>query len=61
MDEINVTLDASPERWDAYVNSRPNATGYHLAAWATVFHKAFGHETRYLAAECGGESPASRS
>ncbi|RPI49650.1 MAG: FemAB family PEP-CTERM system-associated protein [Acidobacteria bacterium] len=55
MDEIHVTLDASPERWDAYVNSRPNATGYHLAAWATVFTKAFGHETRYLAAECGGE------
>ena len=38
-----------------YVNSRPAATGYHLAAWATVFNKAFGHETRYLAAEAGGE------
>ena len=37
------------------MNSRPAATGYHLAAWATVFNKAFGHETRYLAAEAGGE------
>ena len=55
MAQINVSVGLSPQRWDAYVNSRPAATGYHLSAWATVFNKAFGHETRYLAAEAGGE------
>jgi FemAB-related protein (PEP-CTERM system-associated) len=55
MAQINVSVGISPQRWDAYVNSRPAATGYHLSAWATVFNKAFGHETRYLAAEAGGE------
>jgi FemAB-related protein (PEP-CTERM system-associated) len=55
MAEITVKLAASAEQWDAYVNSRPAATGYHLSGWATVFNKAFGHETRYLAAETGGE------
>ncbi len=55
MSEITVNLASSPQRWDAYVNSRPAASGYHLAGWATVFNKAVGHETRYLAAESGGE------
>jgi FemAB-related protein (PEP-CTERM system-associated) len=36
------------------VESQPAATGYHLAAWATVFHEAFGHQTRYLTAESDG-------
>jgi FemAB-related protein (PEP-CTERM system-associated) len=54
MAHVNVRLDVSAERWDAYVNSRPDATGYHLSGWANVFRKAFGHDTRYLAAEAGG-------
>jgi FemAB-related protein (PEP-CTERM system-associated) len=37
------------------VFSRPGATGYHRAAWASVFSKAFGHDTRYLAAEADGQ------
>jgi FemAB-related protein (PEP-CTERM system-associated) len=55
MSGVNVNVEASAQRWDAYVNSRPTATGYHLAAWATVFNKAFGHQTRYLAAEADGQ------
>jgi len=55
MAHINVNVDASAQRWDAYVNSRPTATGYHLAGWANVFKQAFGHETRYLTADTGGE------
>ena len=55
MADINVTFEAPADRWDAYVNNRRAATGYHLSGWATVFTRAFGHETRYLAAESGGE------
>jgi serine/alanine adding enzyme len=36
--------------WDAYVESRPAATGYHRWAWRHVFEEAFGHEAVYLAA-----------
>ncbi len=54
MGPINVNLALSARRWDEFVNSRPAASGYHLASWATVFNKAFGHDTRYLAAEAEG-------
>jgi FemAB-related protein (PEP-CTERM system-associated) len=52
---MNVTLDVSAQRWDEYVNNRHDATGYHLSAWSTVFKKAVGHDTRYFAAEAGGQ------
>jgi FemAB-related protein (PEP-CTERM system-associated) len=55
MGHINVNFALSAQRWDEYVQHRPAATGYHLSSWARVFNKAFGHETRYLAAESGGE------
>jgi FemAB-related protein (PEP-CTERM system-associated) len=51
---ITVSRDAPAQRWDAYVESCAAATGYHLAAWASVFARAFGHETRYLSAEADG-------
>ncbi len=54
MADIDISIDASPEQWDAYVNGQPAATGYHLSGWAQVFRQAFGHDTRYLAAESGG-------
>jgi serine/alanine adding enzyme len=41
-----------PERdWDDFVASRPEASGYHVWRWRRVFESAFGHETRYLAAQ----------
>ncbi len=52
---VEVRVVSPDARWDAYVQSRPEATGYHLAAWAQVFKDAFGHESRYLAAHAGGE------
>ncbi len=46
--------DVSAEAWDAYVNARPDATGYHAWRWRKVFEDAFGHETEYLAARRDG-------
>lgn len=37
-------------RWDAYVRSHPEATGYHRWAWRTVFARGLGHATSYLLA-----------
>jgi FemAB-related protein (PEP-CTERM system-associated) len=55
MSGVRVTAAVPAARWDAYVTGRSAATGYHLAAWASVFSQAFGHQTRYLAAEADGE------
>ncbi|MDD2720450.1 MAG: FemAB family PEP-CTERM system-associated protein [Gallionella sp.] len=40
-------------RWDAFVQTCPEATFYHKAGWQTVFEQAFGHRTHYLLAERG--------
>ena len=56
-------LDRSPstiaggvaaDRWDKYVNARAGSSAYHLAGWARIVDRAFGHRTRYLAAEQSG-------
>jgi FemAB-related protein (PEP-CTERM system-associated) len=39
------------ERWDAFVESAPDATFFHLSAWKRVIETAFGHRTYYLIAE----------
>jgi FemAB-related protein (PEP-CTERM system-associated) len=54
VEAIEVGVVTPDAQWDAYVASRPEATGYHLAAWAPVFREAFGHDSRYLAARAGG-------
>jgi CelD/BcsL family acetyltransferase involved in cellulose biosynthesis len=36
-------------RWDRFVRSRPDATVYHLSAWAKILHAAYGGRPRYLA------------
>jgi serine/alanine adding enzyme len=36
--------------WDAYVNARGDATGYHSWRWRRVFAQAFDHEPVYLMA-----------
>ena len=43
--------DVSPEVCEAYVTQHPRASSYHRPAWLDVIRAAFGHETRYLAAE----------
>lgn len=40
--------------WDAYVNAQPEASGYHLWAWRSIFEGVFGHRALYLAARRGG-------
>jgi len=40
--------------WDDFVNSRPDATFFHLAAWRTVIEQAFNHRSFYLTAEQDG-------
>jgi FemAB-related protein (PEP-CTERM system-associated) len=40
-------------RWNAFVNSCPEATFFHRAEWQRVIAKAFGHPTWYWFAEDG--------
>ncbi len=47
--------ETDPAAWDAYVLSRPEATGYHLWRWREVFERAFGHQCVYLAARSDGQ------
>jgi len=40
-------------QWDAFVESCPNATFFHLAGWKDVVEAAFGHRCYYLLAKSG--------
>ena len=40
--------------WDSFVQARPDATFFHLAAWRRVIEAAFGHRAHYLTAEQDG-------
>jgi len=51
---VVVSSETTPEEWNAFVDSHPDATGYHLAAWSRVFKNAFGHRSEYLAALSAG-------
>lgn len=48
-----LTIRAAPA-WDAFVNAQPNATFFHLSAWAKVISDSFGHATYYAYAEQDG-------
>jgi FemAB-related protein (PEP-CTERM system-associated) len=50
----DVQDEASRRLCEAYVAAHPHASAYHSPAWLDVIHRAFGHETRYLAAETSG-------
>ncbi|MQA28871.1 MAG: FemAB family PEP-CTERM system-associated protein [Luteitalea sp.] len=41
-------------RWDAFVASQPEASGYHLWRWRRVFEQGLGHRSHYLIAERRG-------
>ncbi len=47
--------DPADKAWDRFVEQHPHATVAHLAAWGSVFARAYGHEHVSLAAEEGGE------
>ena len=42
-------------QWDAFVETCPNATFFHLAGWKQAIERSFGHRAYYLYAESGGE------
>lgn len=42
-------------RWDAFVRACPQASFFHLSAWAGLISTVFGHRTHYVFAERGGE------
>jgi FemAB-related protein (PEP-CTERM system-associated) len=50
---IAATVDEP--RWDAFIASQPDASGYHLWRWRRVFEQALGHRAHYLAAERGNQ------
>lgn len=44
--QIDPSRDA---RWDEYVLRHPDATAYHLGAWAEILNRSYRFEPRYLA------------
>jgi FemAB-related protein (PEP-CTERM system-associated) len=62
-----LSIDCAPEQpvlispvvgeteWDRFVHEHPDSTGYHVWKWRTVFERAFGHRTEYLAATQGSD------
>lgn len=40
--------------WNAYVESAPAGTFFHLAEWAELVEQVFGHTVHSIYAECGG-------
>jgi FemAB-related protein (PEP-CTERM system-associated) len=42
--------DVRANELDHYAHANPGATGYHLTGWLGVIERAFGHETKTLAA-----------
>ena len=49
-----IPLASETAAWDAFVQSRPDATFFHLSAWRRVIEAAFAHRTYYCAAEQDG-------
>jgi FemAB-related protein (PEP-CTERM system-associated) len=45
-----VRSDVSAGELDRFAEGHAEATGYHLTGWLGVIERAFGHETKYLAA-----------
>jgi FemAB-related protein (PEP-CTERM system-associated) len=48
-------LDGPDPDWDRFVESRPDATFFHLSAWKAVIEESFGHDCHYLVARQSGE------
>jgi FemAB-related protein (PEP-CTERM system-associated) len=46
--EVTTSLD--PAAWDRFVEEHPEASGYHLSAWRSIFEDVFGHRTLNLSA-----------
>ena len=51
---VRLATDADTPCWDSFVESCPDATFFHRAAWKGVIQDAFGHRPFYLLAERAG-------
>jgi FemAB-related protein (PEP-CTERM system-associated) len=49
-----ISAEIDPLEWDRFVDSHPDATGYHLWQWRKIFADVFGHECPYLIARSHG-------
>ncbi len=47
---VKVEPAINSKHWDAYVQTHPQATLYHLYGWKTVIENTYGHKTYYLMA-----------
>jgi FemAB-related protein (PEP-CTERM system-associated) len=52
---LDLSSAADRERYDAYVQARPEGTPFHLSAWGRAIAKGTGQRPHYLVAERGGE------
>jgi FemAB-related protein (PEP-CTERM system-associated) len=52
--QVDCLLDGSDAAWDSFVNSRPEATFFHLSGWKAVIEESFGHRCHYLRARQDG-------
>ena len=52
-DQVSLATPRDQDEWDAFVNARADAAGYHAWGWRRVFTNAFGHEPVYLIARHG--------
>ena len=52
---VVVAQDRDATDWNAFVETCPEATGYHEWNWRDVFHTAFGHRCVYLIARTGDD------
>ena len=53
--EIQSFEPAQRESWDAFVESHPEGTFFHLSGWREVIERSFGHACPYLSVRRGGE------
>jgi FemAB-related protein (PEP-CTERM system-associated) len=51
---VRLMQPADMARWDAFVQTCPDATFFHRAGWQPVIERAFGHKTFFYMAEIDG-------
>ena len=52
--QVRQLASGEESRWDAFVESCPEATFFHRVGWKAVIERAFGHSTFFLLAESDG-------
>jgi FemAB-related protein (PEP-CTERM system-associated) len=55
MPALSLLRPADHARWDAFVTRHAGGTVFHLAAWADVMTRAYGHQPHFVIATEGGE------